>query len=202
MGLKVKLLRSSFDKVKPMANEFVDNFYENLWSDYPGSKPLFEKVDMKKQKAALIGSLVHIVDNLESPKLEGYLKGMGARHNNYGTEEEHYGWVGASLLKSFAYFFDDEWDKELNQAWTEAYGVISSLMIAGASEALEKEETTVNETDIRAYTIKLCESLVSEVLDEELEALVKDKARPKIKKMILKTLEEESKKLLKKPLTA
>jgi hemoglobin-like flavoprotein len=202
MGLNIKLLRSSFEKVKPIANEFVDKFYENLWKDYPDSKGLFKNIDMKKQKAALIGSLVHVVDNLESPKLEGYLKSMGARHNNYGTEAEHYSWVGASLLKSFAYFFDDEWGDELTAAWTEAYGVISGLMLKGASEALEKEDSNVNDTDIRAFTIKLCENLLSEVLDDELEELVKQNARPKIKKMILKTLEEESKKLLKKSLVA
>jgi hemoglobin-like flavoprotein len=199
MSLNIELLRSSFEKVKPIANDVADKFYENLWTDYPASKALFDGVDMKKQKGALLGSLVHIVDHLESEKLAGYLKNMGARHLKYNTEDEHYDLVGASLLKTFAYFFDDEWTEELELAWTDAYGVISSVMIEGANEAREKK---ASEVDIRTYALKLCEDLVSEVLDEELEQLVKKTARPRIKQLILKTLDEESKNLLKKPISA
>ncbi len=61
---------------------------------------------MPRQKNALLVSLVHIVDKLESEKLGGYLKNMGARHLNYNPEEERYDLVGASLLKTFAYFFE------------------------------------------------------------------------------------------------
>jgi hemoglobin-like flavoprotein len=205
MSLNIELLRSSFEKVKPIANEVADKFYDFLWTDYPASKALFEGVDMKRQKGALLGSLVHIVDNLESEKLGGYLKNMGARHLDYDTAPEHYDLVGASLLKTFAFFFDDEWTEELSVAWTDAYGVISSLMIEGANERLEEErekEEEVQQTDIREYTLKLCAGLVSEVLEEELESMVKEIARPQIKKLILKTLEEESKNLLKLPIAA
>ena len=199
MSLNIELLRSSFEKVKPMASDVADKFYEFLWSDYPGSKALFEGVDMNRQKKALLGSLVYIVDHLESEKLVPYLKSMGSRHLDYNTEPEHYDLVGASLIKTFAFFFDDEWSDELNQAWSDAYGVISSTMISGAKESV-KEEKEAEKIDIREYTKKLCEELVAEVIEEELENLVKEIARPKIKQLILKTLEEESKNLLRKPL--
>ena len=199
MSLNIELLRSSFEKVKPIANDVADKFYEYLWTDYPASKAIFEGIDMKKQKGALLGSLVHIVDNLESDKLPTYLKKMGGRHVNYNTADEHYDLVGASLLKTFAYFFDDEWTDELQTAWADAYAVISSLMIEGAHEVEEKK---AKETDIRSYALKLCEKLVEEILDEELENLVQSAARPRIKQLILKTLDEESKNILKRPIAA
>ncbi len=72
--------------------------------------------------------------------------------------------------------------------------MISSLMIEGANEAQEKD---TSEVDIRTYALKLCE-----ILDEGFEGLVKKVARPRIKQLILKTLDEEYKSLLKKPLSA
>lgn len=198
MSLNIELLRSSFEKVKPMAADVADKFYEFLWTDYPDSKALFEGVDMARQKKALLGSLVYIVDHLDSEKLIPYLENMGARHLNYNTAPEHYDLVGASLIKTFAFFFDDEWSEELSQVWTDAYGVISSTMIAGA-QAEQTKEKEAQKMDIREYTKKLCESLVAEVIEEELENLVKEIARPKIKQLIFKTLEEESKNLLRRP---
>ena len=55
-GLKVELLESSFEMVKPRADEFVDSFYENLFTDYPAAKPLFAHVNMKTQGNKLLKS--------------------------------------------------------------------------------------------------------------------------------------------------
>jgi hypothetical protein len=49
-GLQVELLESSFEKVKPQANEFVSSFYDNLFTDYPAAKPLFSHTNMAKQE--------------------------------------------------------------------------------------------------------------------------------------------------------
>ena len=43
---------------------------------------------------------------------------------------------------------------------------------------------------------------VAPILDEELENLVQSAARPRIKQLILKTLDEESKNILKRPIAA
>ena len=90
---------------------------------------------MERQKKSLIKSLVFIVDNLENTdRLAAYLEGMGKRHVRYGTTEEHFPWVGESLLKTFAYFFEKEWTPELNQEWETAIGTIATLMIKGMGQ--------------------------------------------------------------------
>lgn len=84
MSLDVELLRDSFEKAKPIADEVSKKFYEFLWEDYPASKALFETVDMKAQKKALIGSLVFVVDHVDQPeKLVPFLQEMGKRHVKY-----------------------------------------------------------------------------------------------------------------------
>lgn len=88
---------------------------------------------MEEQKKALAGGLSYIVEHLEeSDRLVGYLKGLGVRHMNYGVEDAHYAIVGDCLLETFAHFFGAQWTPELKAQWTEAYGVISSVMMEAA----------------------------------------------------------------------
>ncbi|ERN40599.1 hemoglobin-like flavoprotein [Rubidibacter lacunae KORDI 51-2] len=132
-GLQVQLLETSFEKVKPRAEEFASSFYENLFFDYPDAKPLFANADLKAQSKKLLASLVFVVDNLKNPDaLTKALKGLGARHVRYGALPEHYPLVGNTLLKTFAQYLGDAWTPATEKAWTEVYGVITEVMLDGA----------------------------------------------------------------------
>ncbi len=136
MGLQVELLETSFAAVAPHGQQLVDTFYQNLFSDYPGVKPLFADANMAEQKKKLLGSLKLVVENLRKPEvLQPTLEQMGARHVGYGAEEAHYPAVGATLLKSLRQTAGDLWNDELEQAWAEAYGAVSSIMLQGAMTA-------------------------------------------------------------------
>lgn len=145
MPLNIPLIRESFAKAKPAAMEIVARFYENLWHDYPASKALFATVDMAAQKKSLARSLTFIVDHLEEGEtLTTYLRSLGGRHLAYGTLPEHYDWVGASLLKTFSEAFGVAWNGELETAWTEAYGIIKEVMLAGAAAAKPNSREPAN----------------------------------------------------------
>jgi len=132
-ALQVELLESSFDKVKPRANEFVASFYDNLFTDYPAAKPLFAHSNMQEQGGKLLKSLVFVVENLRRPgELTDALKGLGARHVRYGALPDHYPLVGNSLLKTFEQYLGSDWTPATKQAWTDAYGVITEVMLEGA----------------------------------------------------------------------
>ena len=133
MSLNIELLEQSFNAVAPKGDQLVETFYRNLFTDYPQVKSLFEQADMADQRKKLLASLKLVVDNLRKPEvLVQALEQMGERHVAYGAEEEHYPAVGATLLKSLAEVAGDLWNDELNDAWAEAYGEISKIMIAGA----------------------------------------------------------------------
>ena len=139
MSLKVELLEQSFEQVKPQANEFINSFYDNLFTDYPAAKPLFAHTNMVKQKKMLLSSLVMVVENLRNPEvLSESLKGLGARHVKYGALPEHYPLVGNSLLKTFGQYLGPNWTEEVKQAWVDAYGAITALMLEGAEYASEE----------------------------------------------------------------
>ncbi|MGK7931181.1 MAG: globin family protein [Microcystaceae cyanobacterium] len=139
MSLQVDLLEQSFEKVKPHADDFVNSFYKNLFTDYPDAQPLFGSIDMASQKKKLLGSLVLVVENLRKPDiLTDALQGLGARHVKYGALPEHYPLVGNSLLKTFSQYLKEDWTPEVKKAWVEAYTVITEVMLEGASYSKEE----------------------------------------------------------------
>ena len=133
MPLNVELLEQSFELVKPEADSLMDSFYNNLFTDYPAAKPLFTHTDMDKQKQQLKGALVMVVNNLRNPDvLTKSLQGLGARHVKYGALPEHYPLVGNSLLKALGQHAGSAWTPEVKEAWVDAYGAITTLMLDGA----------------------------------------------------------------------
>ncbi len=133
MSLNVELLEQSFELVKGCGNELTTQFYEALFSDYPTVKPLFDNTRMEEQGKKLFASLMLVVDALRKPEmLESALKGLGTRHVKYGVLPEHYPMVGASLLKAFEAVLGTDWTTEIRQAWVDAYGAVTQLMLEGA----------------------------------------------------------------------
>ena len=133
MSLQVELLEQSFEEIKPHADAFVNSFYDNLFTAYPEAKPLFDTTNMAEQKKKLLASLVLVVENLRKPDaLSNALRGLGARHVKYGALPEHYPLVGNALLTTFGQYLGDKWRPEVKQAWVDAYGAISEIMLDGA----------------------------------------------------------------------
>ncbi|NEO84269.1 MAG: globin [Spirulina sp. SIO3F2] len=150
MSLNVELLEQSFEKVKPNADAFVSSFYDNLLTANPEAAPLFSSTDMAAQKKKLLASLVLVVENLRKPDvLSDALKGLGARHVKYGALPEHYPLVGAAILQTFEQYLKEDWTAEVKQAWVDAYGAITELMLSGADYsqadvALDPPKTSLN----------------------------------------------------------
>ena len=133
MSLNVELLESSFEKIKPRGPEFASSFYETLFENAPEAKPLFASTDLGEQQKKLLASLVLVVENLRKGDVLGSaLRGLGARHVQYGALPEHYPIVGGALLQTFEKFLGDDWTPEVKQAWVDAYGAITEIMLDGA----------------------------------------------------------------------
>ncbi|HET9238337.1 MAG TPA: globin domain-containing protein [Oligoflexus sp.] len=139
MDLNIKLIQETFELVTPRAEEFANRFYANLFQDYPAAQPLFDASQLDKQKRLLVASLVQVVHNLENPEFLGeYLGRMGERHHTYGATEEHFEWVGLTLLKTLKDMFGDAWTREINHQWAMAFDVIAALMNEGMNRAKTK----------------------------------------------------------------
>jgi NAD(P)H-flavin reductase len=91
---------------------------------------------MDHQRDRLVQALVRIVESLTTPEeMAIYLAQLGRDHRKYGVDPKMYESVGAALLATLKKFAGPAFTPAAEQAWTEAYGAISTLMITAAQEA-------------------------------------------------------------------
>ena len=91
------------------------------------------KSDMKVQEAKLMIMLAAVVEGLdEIESLLPTVRDLGARHGGYGVTPEHYDMVGETLLWTLEKGLGKTFTEDVKAAWTEAYCLLSSVMIQAA----------------------------------------------------------------------
>jgi hemoglobin-like flavoprotein len=139
MPLDLTALETSFDLIAPRGDELVDTFYARLFAAAPAVRPLFDGIDLQRQKSMLLGALVLLRKSLRNlDPIVPKLREMGARHVAYGAEPAHYPVVGEVLIASMAEIAGDAWRPEYQDAWTAAYGIVAGTMLEGATAAEER----------------------------------------------------------------
>ncbi len=138
MSLDAEALRDSLALVASREPAITKRFYEILFERYPAARPLFSHNAPERQQKMLQDAIVAVVDHVEDASwLQETLSAMGAKHVEYGVTEEMYPWVGECLLATLAEIAKDAWTPRVERAWTDAYGAISGLMLAGAKRAAQ-----------------------------------------------------------------
>ncbi len=140
---QIDLVQDSFKKVAPIADKAAELFYGKLFEIAPEIKPLF-KADITEQGAKLmqmIGIAVKGLSNLES--IVPAVQQLGRNHSGYGVKEEHFAPVAQALLWTLEQGLGDDWNDKLKEAWTDAYGILSSTMIDAMKEHEKEDEMPV-----------------------------------------------------------
>jgi len=128
MSLNVELLESSFKMVAPKADDLANAFYDRLFREHPEVRPMFPE-SMDEQKKHLVAALAMVVNNLRNPEtLTQALNELGLRHIGYGVQREQYPVVGQTLLAALSEVAGSAWTPELEEAWSEAYEAIQSII--------------------------------------------------------------------------
>jgi hemoglobin-like flavoprotein len=124
----IDLVQASWAKVVPIKDVAGKLFYDNLFEADPSLRPLF-KGDMEQQAAKLVLMINAAVNKLtELGTLVPILQQLGQRHETYGVLPSHYATVGAALLKTLGQGLGGEFTDDVEQAWTDVYGVMVGVM--------------------------------------------------------------------------
>ena len=129
---QIKLVQDSFSKVALISEQAAVIFYDHLFEIAPSVKAMFP-ADMTEQRKKLMATLAVVVNGLSN--LESILPAASAlatRHVSYGARPEHYPVVGSALLWALEKGLGEAWTSEVADAWTAAYGTLSSYMISQA----------------------------------------------------------------------
>ena len=129
---QIQLVRASFAAVQITVSQPGALFYDNLFAADPSLRDLFHS-GIAQQGERLMSMIRSALELLDRPAiLLPVLRQLGARHVGYGVKERHYAAVGAALIRTLEQGLGVAFTDDVQQAWTELYGVISSTMIDAA----------------------------------------------------------------------
>ncbi|HVZ66022.1 MAG TPA: globin family protein [Lacunisphaera sp.] len=131
---EVHLIKSSFAKVAPIAEQAAAIFYARLFELNPSLRAMFHG-DIAEQGRKLMQTLALAVaglDRLET--LVPAVRQLGLRHAGYGVRDEHYETVGEALLWTLAKGLGPEFTDEMQAAWAKVYWLLAETMKAGARD--------------------------------------------------------------------
>jgi len=135
---EIDLIKTSFAKVAPIADQAAAIFYARLFELDPSLRELFhgDMAEQGKKLMQMIGLAVAGLDRLET--LVPAVRQMGLRHAGYGVRDEHYETVGDALLWTLAKGLEGELAAETRVAWGKTYWLLAGTMKSGARDGAAK----------------------------------------------------------------
>jgi len=132
---EIALIKSSFQKIAPVADQAAAIFYARLFELDPSLRALFrgDMAGQGRQLMQLLGLAVNGLDRLEV--LAPVIRQLGMRHAGYDVRDEHYESVGEALLWTLGKGLGAEFTAEMQAAWARVYWLIAETMKAGARDA-------------------------------------------------------------------
>jgi hemoglobin-like flavoprotein len=131
-----ELVQNSWKQVEPIADAAATLFYARLFTLDPTLRALFPSSDLTEQKRKLMLTLTVAVRGLDNPdKLVPALEALGRRHVAYRVLDSHYATVGEALLWALEQGLGATFTPAVREAWAATYGVVSTVMKAGAASA-------------------------------------------------------------------
>ena len=131
---QIARIRTSFARVTPITDDVARRFYGRLFNLAPDTEALF-KGDMREQGRKLFQTLAGVVEALD--RIDDILpdaRELAIRHVRYGVQDRHYALVGAALLDTLRGVLGADFDHATEDAWDDAYTLLSGAMIAAAVE--------------------------------------------------------------------
>jgi hemoglobin-like flavoprotein len=134
MKLDVRILRESFESLRPKGDEMVEKFYSILFSRHPDIKKMFSKTDMTAQRKKFFDTLDELIRHLEEPdKTLSDLLILGNSHVDYGVKADQYPLVCDALVEAMKTVAGKQWTAKVDAAWREAYDKVADIMKKGAA---------------------------------------------------------------------
>lgn len=140
---EITLVRESFRKVAPIADQAASLFYARLFELDPSLRALFrgDMSDQGKKLMTMIGMAVSGLDRLD--QLVPAVRQLGLRHAGYQVRDAHYETVGEALLWTLERGLGADFTPATKDAWAKVYGVLAETMKAGARDGTHQRDRIV-----------------------------------------------------------
>jgi hemoglobin-like flavoprotein len=134
------LVRKTFAKVAPIADQAGLLLYENIFVIDPSLRRLF-KIDIatqgKKIMAVIATAIAHL-DRLD--EVMPTVRELGRKHVAYGVGPREYEIAGVALLETLDQALGPDFTREVRDAWAACYEALTGEMKAAAAEVETRAE--------------------------------------------------------------
>ncbi len=124
---QIALVRQSWVKVQPIADEAAALFHERLFQIVPALRALVTSnlVEQGRKMMTMLSVAIHALERVESLAT---LQDLGARHRAYGVVPEHYPKVREALIWALDQSLGRSFNAEVQDAWSALYERIARRM--------------------------------------------------------------------------
>ena len=131
----IRLVRSTFAQLLPVADLAADLFYDRLFSLDPALRRRFA-ANLDAQKQALMAALGLVVGYLDrTEELVPIVEKLGLRHAGYGLQAAHYATVGSALLWTLEQGLGPAFTPAVRAAWRDVFDMLATTMRTDAESA-------------------------------------------------------------------
>jgi acetaldehyde dehydrogenase (acetylating) len=170
------LVRSTFATAAsrvPRGETLASLFYTRLFERHPQMRHLFSE-DITLQAQRMVDTLASMVENVDQPDvLAGMLIPLGRRHGPYGAAARQFEPVIAAIGSVVAEGCGADWSPEAEQAWSEVFGEVERLFLAGLDHAGSEQDSTPQIVSFAQTAAAEYRSYSQEQVDAICEAIVK-----------------------------
>lgn len=140
---EITLIKDSFRKVAPIADQAAALFYARLFELDPALRNLFhgDMAEQGRKLMTMLGMAVGGLDRLD--QLVPAVRQLGLRHAGYQVREEHYETVGEALLWTLGRGLGPDFTAEMQAAWAKVYWTLAETMKAGARDGIARQQRAV-----------------------------------------------------------
>lgn len=131
---EIFLLKSSFQKFSPIAEQATGLFYARLFELDPTLRDFFhgDRAERGSRLLRTIGQAINGVERLD--RLVPAARQLGLRQASYQVKEKHYDTIGEALLWTLAKSLGADFTQETRAAWGKTYWLLAETMRAGARD--------------------------------------------------------------------
>jgi len=131
----IDLVKTSWDKVKPISETAAELFYGKLFEIDPSLKSMFptDMAEQGRKLMAMINTAVNALDKLES--IVPAVQDLGKRHVDYGVTDAMYDTVAEALIWTLGQGLGEDFTDDVKAAWVETYTILATTMKDAAKEA-------------------------------------------------------------------
>lgn len=131
----IRLVRSTFAQILPVADLAAGLFYDRLFSLDPSLRRLFAS-DLQPQKHALMAALGLVIGYLDRPdELAPVVEKLARRHAGYGVQPADAATVGSALIWTLEQGLGPAFTPAVRAAWSDVFDMLATAIRAATESA-------------------------------------------------------------------